>query len=99
MFEGATPDPAALISQFRITQVVTGAMLVVNSAREQVHYYAPDGSITDGSTYISPDEDRSMSWLTINKGDLPRLVCVSVESPAGGGDSATVQIDTQLRMA
>lgn len=99
LFDGPVPDPTMLVSQFRVTEVETGAMLVINSARETIHYYAADGSITDGSPLISPDEDRSMNWLTVGPNNGTRLVCVSVESPAGGGGAATVQIDTQLRMA
>lgn len=91
---GPTDEP---VTSLTVPFLSAGSILVIDSARRVVEYFAADGTVIDGTGFIALPEGKPFPWVEIN--DCAAAGCIGVEvlHPCGGGDAVTVQIDTQLR--
>lgn len=73
--------------------------IIIDCSQRLVTYISADGqTVRDGSDFLNIPSGQPLQWIDVDSTcDQAQCVCVYMQSPCGGGENGTVQVDTQFR--
>jgi hypothetical protein len=92
-------DTGTWRTKLTVSNLEAGSSLIIDSARHQIFYIAPDGSILDGTDRLELPPDRAFRWIEVADCDAAHCVCVRGARLCGyaSGD-VTIGVETQHRV-
>lgn len=92
-------DFTSVLRSATIGNLEQGSVFVLDSAREQATYYAPDGSIHDGTAMLRIPDDVGLPWLVVRDCDPAACLAIRRARFCSQGRDTRVQVETIQRAA